>query len=62
MFHNHIAGIASAGASDRNVLAYGGFDIWWRNITKKKLSANLYSNREICFERVFSVGLLNDYV
>ena len=62
MFNNHITWIASAGASDRNILAYGSFNIWWRNITKKELSANLYSNREICFVRVFSVGLLNDYV
>ena len=62
MFHNHIAWIASASASNRNILAYGGFNIWWRNITKKELSANLDSNREICFVRVFSVGLLNDYV
>ena len=62
MFHNHISRVASAGASDRNILAYGGFNIWWRNITEKKLSANLYSNREICFARAFSVELLNDYV
>ena len=54
--------IGSAGTSDRNVLAYGSFNIWWRNITKKELSANLYCNRKICFVRVFSVGLLNDYV
>ena len=62
MFYNHIARIASAGANDRNIPANGSFNIWWRNITKKKLSANLYSNREICFARVFSVELLNDYV
>ena len=62
MFHNHITWIASASASDRNILAYGGFDIWWRNITKKELSANLYSNRKIRFVRVFSVRFLNDYV
>ena len=62
MFNNHIPRIASASASDGNILAYGSFNIWWRNITKKKLSANLYSNREIRFVGVFSVGLLNDYV
>ena len=62
MFNNHISGIASASARDRNIPAYGSFNIWWRNITKKKLSANLYSNGEICFARVFSVELLNDYV
>lgn len=62
MFNNHIAWIASASASDRNILAYGGFNIWWRNITEKKLSANLYSNRKIRFVRVFSVGILNDYM
>ena len=62
MFHNHMTRIASACARDGNVLTYGSFNIWWRNITKKKLSANLYSNREIRLVRVFSVGLLNDYV
>ena len=62
MFNDHITRIRSAGSSDRNIPAYGSFNIWWRNITKKKLSANLYSNREICFARVFSVELLNDYV
>ena len=62
VFNNHIPRIASASSRDRNILAYGSFNIWWRNVTKKKLSANLYSNREICFARVFSVGFLNDYV
>ena len=62
MFNNHSSGIGSASTSDRNILAYGSFNIWWRNVTKKKLSANLYSNREIRFVRVFSVRFLNDYV
>ena len=62
MFNNHISWTASASASDRNIPAYGSFNIWWRNVTKKKLSANLYSNRKIRLVRVFSVGLLNDYV
>ena len=57
MLNNHISRIASASASDGNILAYGGFDIWWRNITKKELAANLYSDRKICFVRVLSVGL-----
>ena len=38
------------------------FNGWWRNITKKKLSANLYSNREIRLARVLSFEFLNDYV
>ena len=62
VFNNRIARIISAGANDRKILAYGSFNIWWRNITKKKLSANLYSNREIRFARVFSFEFLNDYV
>ena len=62
MFNNQVARIVSAGANDRNIPAYGSFNIWWRNIPKKKLSANQYSNREICFARVFSVELLNDYM
>ena len=40
----------------------GTFSVWWRNITKKKLSANLYSNREIRLARVFCFEFLNDYV
>ena len=62
MFHNHMTRTGSACARDGNILTYGSFNTWWRNVTKKKLSANLYSNREICFARVFSVELLNDYV
>ena len=62
MFHNHMTRIASACARDGNIRTYGSFNIWWRNITKKKLSANLYSNRKIRFVRVLSVWLLNDYV
>ena len=62
MFNNHIARIISAGANDRKIPAYGSFNIWWRNITKKKLSATMYSNRGICFAKVFSFEFLNDYV
>ena len=62
MFHNHMTRIASACARDGNIRTYGSFNIRWRNITKKKLSANLYSNRKIRFVRVLSVWLLNDYV
>ena len=62
VFNDRIARIISAGANDRKVLAYGSFNIWWRNITTKKLSANLYSNREIRFARVFCFEFLNDYV
>ncbi len=62
VFNDRIARIISAGANDRKVLAYGSFNIRWRNITTKKLSASLYSNREIRFARVFSFEFLNDYV
>ena len=62
MFNNHIMRIASACARNRNILTYGGFNIWWKNITKKKLSANLYSNRKVRPVGVFSVWLMKDYV
>ena len=62
MFNNYIARIISAGANDRKIPAYGSFNICWRNITKKKLSANLYSNRGVRFARAFSFEFLNDYV
>ena len=54
MFNNHIARIISAGANDRKIPAYGSFNIWWRNITKKKLSANLYSNNS---EKLYMISL-----
>ena len=62
MFNGHFARPASAGANGRNMSSNESFNIWWRNIPKKELSANLYSNRKVRFVRVFSVGLLNDYV
>ena len=43
-------------------MAYSGYNIWWRNVTKKKLSANLYGSRIIRFVGVFSVWFSNDYV
>ena len=62
VFLNDIARMVSACSNYRNILLYSGFNIWWRNITKKKLSANLYGYREICFARVFSFEFLNDYM
>ncbi len=62
VFSNHIARIISPRANDRKIFAYGSFNIWWRNITKKKLPANLHSDREIRFARVFSFEFLNDYM
>ena len=38
------------------------FNIWWRYITKKELSANMYGNREVCFIGILTVGFLDDYV
>jgi hypothetical protein len=37
------------------------FNIWWRYITKKELSANMYRNCEICFIGIFCMFFLNDY-
>lgn len=38
------------------------FNIGWRHIAKKELSANMYSDSEICFISIFAVGFINDYV
>ena len=43
------------------MLANESFNIWWRYITKKELSANMYRDREICFIGILSIGFLNDY-
>ena len=42
VLNGHFARPASAGANGRNILANESFDIWWRHITKKELSANMY--------------------
>ena len=38
------------------------FNIWWRYITKKELSAYMYCDREVCFISILGVGFLDDYV
>lgn len=60
MFCGHISRSASAGANERNIPANDSFNIGWRHITKKELSANMDSDSEICLIGVFIVGFLND--
>ena len=43
------------------MLANESFNIWWRYITKKKLSANMYRDREVCFISILAVGFPYDY-
>ena len=31
------------------------FNIWWRYITKKELSANMYRDRKVCFISILTV-------
>ena len=52
---------ASAGANGRNMPANESFNIWWRYITKKELSANMYRSRKVCFISVLTVCFLDDY-
>ena len=42
-------GSASAGANGRDIPLHESFNIRWRYITKEKLSANMYRDREVCF-------------
>ena len=61
MFSGHFARSTSAGANGRNMPSNESFNIGWRYITKKELSANMYSYSEVCFISIFCVGILNDY-
>ena len=53
---------ASAWTNWRNIPANDSFNIGWRHITKKELSANMDSDSEICFISIFAVGFMKDYV
>ncbi len=48
-FSGHIPRPASAGTNGRKMPPDDSFNIWWRYITEKELSANLYRNRKIGF-------------
>ena len=61
MLNGHLSRPASAGANGRNMLSDESFNIWWRYISKKELSANMYRDREVCFIGILSIGFLNDY-
>lgn len=37
------------------------FNIRWRYIAKKELSANMHCNRKVCFISILSVGFPDDY-
>ena len=52
---------ASAGSNWRNMPANDSFNIGWRYITKKVLSANMDSDSEICLIGIFGVGFMRDY-
>ena len=41
---------------------YKSFNNGWRHITKKELSANVYSDGEVCFIGILHIGFLDDYV
>ena len=45
----HHSGPASAGANGRNMSANESFKLRWRYITKEELSADMYSDRKVCF-------------
>ena len=45
----HFTRPASTGTNGRNMPANESFNIGWRHITKEKLSADMYRDREVCF-------------
>lgn len=61
MPNGHFTRPASAGANGRNVPTNESFNIWWRYITKKELSAHMYRSREVCFVSILCICFLNDY-
>ena len=62
MFRGHFTRPASAGANGRNMPSNESFNIGWRHIIKKELPTNMYSDREVYFIRILTVGFLDDYV
>ena len=61
MFRRWIAWETSSWANGRDISSQDSFNIGWRNISKKELSTNVYSNGEVYFVGVLLRGLLNDY-
>ena len=61
MLNGHFARSASAGSNWGNMPANDSFNIRWRHITKKELSANMDSDSEICLIGIFTVGFMGDY-
>ena len=61
VLNGHFPGPASAGANGRDIPLHESFNIRWRYITKEKLSANMYRDREVCFIGILSARFLNDY-
>ena len=61
MFNGGLSGSASAGANGRSMPANESFNIGWRYISKKELSADMYRNSEVCFICILDIGFLNDY-
>ena len=62
MLGGQFARPASAGSNWRDMSANDSFNIWWRYITKKELSAYMYCDRKVCFISILGVGFLDDYV
>ena len=61
MLNGHFARPASAWSNRSNMLANKSFNIWWRHIAKKELSANMYCDRKVSFISILTVGFLDDY-
>ena len=61
MLNGHISRSASTGANGRNIPANDSFNIWWRYIAKKELSANMDSDSKVCFISILCISLLDDY-
>ena len=57
----HHSRSAPTRSNGRDMSANESFNFRWRYITKKELSAHMYSDREVCFISILRAGFLNDY-
>ena len=56
MFGGYITGSASTGSNGRHKPPNKSFDIRWRYISEKELSANMYCDRKVCLVGILGVG------
>lgn len=56
-----ISWAASTWADGRDISADNSFNIGWRHIAKKELSANMDSGSKVCLIGILAAGFMEDY-